>query len=163
MQMLGRYYVRYFNDKYQRTGTLLEDRYKSSLIDSEQYLFTCMRYIELNPVRANMVQHPSHYCWSSFHRNALGKSDTLIEPHEKYYALGESLALCQKNYFEFFKYPLQQEAIDRLRSAVRRCRVLGDDKFKQTVSAKLNRYIDPKAKGGDRKSKIYQINLLRPL
>lgn len=164
MQMLGRYYVRYFNDKYQRTGTLLEDRYKSSLIDSEQYLFTCMRYIELNPVRAGMVQHPSHYCWSSFHHNALGKTDSLIEPHEKYSSLGENLQSCQENYWKLFEHPLQQEVLDLLRLTASRCRVLGSDQFKQTVSTALNRHLDPAVRGGDRKSKSYQekINLLRP-
>ena len=60
MQVLGRYYVQYFNHRYKRTGTLWEGRYKATLIDTEQYLLTCMRYIELNPVRAKeMVNHPS--------------------------------------------------------------------------------------------------------
>ncbi len=64
MQMLGRYYVHYFNNRYKRTGTLWEGRYKATLIDSEQYLLTCMRYIELNPVRAqNMAEHPADYPW----------------------------------------------------------------------------------------------------
>lgn len=67
MQMLGRYYVQYFNYCYRRTGTLWEGRYKATLIDSEAYLLTCMRYIELNPVRAGMVDHPSQYPWSSYH------------------------------------------------------------------------------------------------
>ena len=72
MQMLGRYYVQYFNYTHQRTGTLWEGRYKSSLISSEQYLFRCMRYIELNPLRAGMVTEPSDYHWSSYRHNALG-------------------------------------------------------------------------------------------
>ena len=66
MQMLGRYYVQYYNYTYQRTGTLWEGRYKASLIDSEQYALLCYRYIELNPLRANMVKHPSEYPWSSY-------------------------------------------------------------------------------------------------
>ena len=69
MQDLGRKYVRYINHNYQRTGTLWEGRYKSSLIDSEAYLLVCMRYIELNPVRAGMVQHPGEYRWSSYNGN----------------------------------------------------------------------------------------------
>ncbi|MGC2047550.1 MAG: transposase, partial [Gallionella sp.] len=73
LQMLGRYYVQYYNHCYQRTGTLWEGRYKATLIDSEAYLLTCMRYIELNPVRAGMVAHPSEYPWSSYHHNALGQ------------------------------------------------------------------------------------------
>jgi putative transposase len=61
MQDLRRPYVRYINHTYQRTGTLWEGRYKAGLIDSETYLLTCMRYIELNPVRAGMVSHPGEY------------------------------------------------------------------------------------------------------
>ena len=67
LQMLGRYYVQYFNYTYDRTGTLWEGRYKATLIDSEQYLLTCMRYIELNLVRAGIEEHPKDYPWSSYH------------------------------------------------------------------------------------------------
>jgi len=58
MQSIGRWYVRYVNGNYRRTGTLWEGRFKSALIDSEGYLLVCSRYIELNPVRAGMVDHP---------------------------------------------------------------------------------------------------------
>lgn len=58
LQTIGRYYVQYFNFTYGRTGTLFEGRYKATVIDSEHYLLSCYRYIELNPVRANMEQHP---------------------------------------------------------------------------------------------------------
>ena len=87
MQMLGRYYVQYYNYTYQRTGTLWEGRYKATLIDSEAYLLTCMRYIELNPVRADMVAHPSDYPWSSYRFNALGQSNELLNPHLEYLRL----------------------------------------------------------------------------
>ena len=73
MQDLGRKYVRYINRTYQRTGTLWEGRIKASLVDSDAYLFTCMRYVELNPVRAHMVEHPGQYGWSSYACNASGK------------------------------------------------------------------------------------------
>jgi len=72
MQTLGRYYVRYFNNTYRRTGTLWEGRFKSCVIDAEEYLLTCYRYIELNPVRAGMVESPSDYAWSSYGANGLG-------------------------------------------------------------------------------------------
>jgi putative transposase len=75
MQALGRRYVQYINRSYRRTGSLWEGRYKSSLIQAETYLLTCMRYIELNPVRANMVQDPSQYRWSSYRHNGLGQTD----------------------------------------------------------------------------------------
>jgi len=71
MQSLGRQYVRYFNHKYQRTGTLWEGRFRSCLIESEVYLLTDYKYIEVNPVRAKMVLRPDYYNWSSFKMKAL--------------------------------------------------------------------------------------------
>ena len=90
MQSLGRYYVRYINQTYNRTGTLWEGRYKSTLVDSEEYLLLVSRYIELNPVRANMVEHPAEYPWSSYHANALDKVVELISPHPVYQRLGNN-------------------------------------------------------------------------
>ncbi len=81
MQSLGRCYVRYINVKYKRTGTLWEGRYKSTIIQSEKYFLKLMRYIELNPVRAEMVEFADEYPWSSFQSNALGKRIKLISPH----------------------------------------------------------------------------------
>ena len=91
MQMLGRYYVQYYNFTYQRTGTLWEGRYRATLIDSEAYLLTCMRYIELNPVRAGMVAHPSEYPWSSYRCNALGQANILVLPHVEYVRLARQM------------------------------------------------------------------------
>lgn len=73
MQSLGRSYVQYFNFRYKRTGTLWEGRFKSCLVQEEIYLSQLYRYIELNPVRAKIVEHPSDYVWSSYQINALGK------------------------------------------------------------------------------------------
>lgn len=159
MRMLGCYYVRYFNDKYQRTGTLLEGRYKASLIDSEQYLFICMRYIELNPVRAGIVEHPSQYRWSSYHHNALGKTDALIQVHERYHTLGNNMQVCQKHYSELFRHSLQQEVLSELRATANKCRVFGSCQFKRIVSLRLARAIEAGSHGGDRKSKIYQATI----
>jgi putative transposase len=78
MQSLGRSYVQYFNWRYQRTGTLWEGRYKASVLDTECYLLTCYRYIEMNPVRAGMVDHPQDYRWSSHACNAAGHTDPLV-------------------------------------------------------------------------------------
>lgn len=72
MQSLGRQYVRYFNHKYQRTGTLWEGRFRSCLFESGVYLLTVYKDVELNPVRAKMVLRPDDYNWSSFKMNALG-------------------------------------------------------------------------------------------
>jgi putative transposase len=90
MQAIGRSYVRYFNRRQQRTGTLWEGRYRSTLIQAERYLLACMVYIDLNPVRAAMVGDPAEYPWSS-HMHYVGRrSDKLVTPHPLYWELGNT-------------------------------------------------------------------------
>lgn len=84
MQTLGRHYVRYFNYSYKRSGTLWEGRFKSCLVEEENYLLICQRYIELNPVRAGMVGSPADYSWSSYRANGLSKPAKLLTPHHIY-------------------------------------------------------------------------------
>ena len=155
MQMLGRYYVQYFNYNYQRTGTLWEGRYKACLISSEQYLFTCMRYIELNPLRAGMVEDPSEYHWSSYHRNALGKVNPLIQPHLEYYKLGKTAEERQRGYQGLFQIPMELETLQEVREATNKCWTLGDSQFKHAVAQQLARRVEPSTRGGDRKSRKY--------
>ncbi len=90
MQGVGRAYVRYFNDRYHRTGTLWEGRFKGTVIDSEHYLFICMAYIELNPVRAGIVASPGEYAWSSYSHNTGQRKDPLIREHPLFWALGNT-------------------------------------------------------------------------
>jgi len=90
-QSVGRRYVQYFNYSYKRSGTLWEGRYRATVVDSERYLLTLMRYIELNPVRAGMVAAPQDYPWSSYRRNALGEGGPnadWLSSHEEYSSLG---------------------------------------------------------------------------
>ena len=90
MQQLGRGYVRYFNDTHRRTGTLWEGRFFSSLVECDEYLLACQRYIELNPVRANITRHPGEYAWSSYPANALGEASQVLQPHKIWTQLGAS-------------------------------------------------------------------------
>lgn len=90
MQAVGRRYVRYFNDTQQRSGTLWEGRYKSTLIQAERYLLACMAYIDLNPVRAGLVAHPRDYPWSSFGHYTGQRIDRLITPHALFWELGNT-------------------------------------------------------------------------
>ena len=85
MQSLGRRYVRRFNDRHRRSGTLWEGRYKATIIESERYLIACMAYIELNPVRAGMVGLPGDYPWSSYAHQTGVRHDLLITPHALYW------------------------------------------------------------------------------
>jgi len=84
MQAVGRRYVGSFNARYRRTGTLWEGRFKAAPVDTDRYLLTCYRDIELNPVRAHMTDDPSTYPWSSYHHNALGQHTPLVTPHVQY-------------------------------------------------------------------------------
>lgn len=158
LQMLGRYYVQYFNYSYQRTGTLWEGRYKATLIDSEAYLLTCMRYIELNPVRAGMVAHPSEYPWSSYRCNALVQPDELVTPHPEYLRLGRTDEARQAAYRLLFRHHLSESSLAEIREATNKAWALGNDRFKQRIQQQLERRVEPRAKGGDRKSEKFKIN-----
>ena len=90
MQMISSRYVSYFNARYNRTGTLFEGRYRSIVVDDENYWTACMRYIELNPIRAGLVRDPGDYRWSSYRAHAMGAADPLVTEHPVYQALGNS-------------------------------------------------------------------------
>jgi len=157
LQSVGRRYVQYFNATYQRTGTLWEGRYKATLIDTENYLFTCYRYIELNPVRANMVSHPGDYRWSSYHANALGKHDNLVEPHARYMALGNDEKARQEVYRDLFRAHIDEKTLEEIRqSTTQKGWALGNDKFKEEIEQLIERRTRPLARGGDRRSIEYQ-------
>lgn len=153
MQSLGRKYVYYINRAYQRSGTLWEGRYKASLINSECYLLTCYRYIELNPVRAQMVDHPGQYRWSSYLAHAQGGVDPVVTDHERYLALGQSAEERQHSYRELFGYPLDHREIHGIREALNQCRVLGSDRFKDEIEQQLKRRVRPGKPGRPRKQK----------
>lgn len=152
MQYIGRYYVQYFNTQYQRTGTLWEGRYKATLLDSESYLLTCSRYIELNPVRARMVKDPEKYPWSSYHFNALGQDNSLLSTHSVYKALGVDNASRQSNYFALFKNHIPKAELEEIRTATNKAWVLGNDLFKSRIEQLMDRQVQPKPRGGDRRS-----------
>ena len=133
MQDLGRKYVRYINHTYKRTGTLWEGRFKSSLVDSNNYLLTCMRYIELNPVRAGMVDHPGEYYWSSFKTNAANKTDEIISMHPVYKELGKDSEKRCYAYRELFRLQLDDKEIHAIRDALNGQLVYGREGFKEKI------------------------------
>lgn len=116
MQAVGRRYVRHFNDRQGRTGTLWEGRYRSTVIQSERYLLACMAYIDLNPVRAGLVAEPRDYPWSS-HRHYIGqKSDKLLSPHPLFWELGNTPFAREAAYAELVRAGIkegQQQALVR--------------------------------------------------
>ncbi|OGT33748.1 MAG: transposase, partial [Gammaproteobacteria bacterium RBG_16_51_14] len=143
IQMLGRYYVQYFNYTYARTGTLWEGRYKSTLVDTEHYLLTCYRYIELNPVRARMVDHPSEYPWSSYRCNGVGQTNSLIRAHYKYEELGRTEEERQRGYRALFKAHISGKELAEIRVATNKEWVLGSAYFKTKIEQQLQRRTTP--------------------
>ena len=135
MQGIGRVYVQYFNSRHRRTGTLWEGRYKAAIVDDERYLLTCMRYIELNPVRAGVVASPAGYLWSSHRANAYAGVDSLIRPHPVYRQLGESAETRQAAYRELFRSSIAQDELCAIRDATQNAWALGGAAFREKIVA----------------------------
>jgi len=141
MQSVGRRYVQYINTTYRRSGTLWEDRHKSSLIQAEDYLLICYRYIEMNPVRAGMVMHPGDYPWSSYRYHAYGEANKLITPHTLYEQLNKHEAVRRENYRAMFLTDLDKVDLHVIRRSVEFSMPLGNDRFREEIEQALGRKI----------------------
>lgn len=139
MQSVGRRYVRIINDLYNRTGTLWEGRYKACLVDENEYLLACYRYIELNPVRAGMVERPAEYRWSSYRHHAHGEKNGLISPHPVYLSLGPTQTRREQCYRELFSNRLEEKQLHEIRTALIQELALGSEKFKDDMQAMTKR------------------------
>jgi putative transposase len=157
MQTVGRRFVRTINDRRGRSGTLWEGRYKSMIVNSDRYFLTCSRYIELNPVRAGMVEKPDYYRWSSYRHNALSGVDPLITEHALYHALGTTVPDCRPSYRALFDSVLDPQMIDAIRYATHRGAGVGDlSPLGPSERARLARArLSPH--GGDRRSEAFRL------
>jgi putative transposase len=153
MQYVGRYYVPYINHRYGTSGSIWEGRYKASLVQDEEYLLTCMRYIELNPARANIVSSPGQYRWSSYRCNGQGKEDGLVTAHAMYQALGKTKPTRLEAYKALFKAHLDKGVLDDIRSAWQTGTPLGNDFFRQKIEAKLKCKVGQARRGRPHKPK----------
>jgi putative transposase len=143
MKRLGQRYVQYINRTYRRSGTLWEGRFKSCLVQSDRYALCCYRYIELNPVRASMVEHPGEYRWSSYRNNALGEKNPVIQPNCTYLALGSNARHRERSYRELFNTALPNDLVEEIRAATNGNYVLGSNGFQQEVANTLGRRVVP--------------------
>lgn len=150
LQSVGRRYVQYFNYRYKRTGTLWEGRYRATVVDAEGYLFECMRYIELNPVRAGMVAHSREYVWSSYRSNAEGMDDPLVTRHSQYRRLGADDAARQQAYRELVQAPMDAGLLATVRDSTHKGWALGGDRFKAKIERLTLRRTGPLPKGRPR-------------
>ena len=156
MRRQGQRYAQYVNRTYQRSGTLWEGRYRSCIAQDERYVLACYRYIEMNPVRANMVEHPAEYPWSSYLVNAGGKLSDLVTLHKSYFHLGATAAERQFAYRALFDSGLSDETLAEIRDAANKGWALGSPWFLQRIEAMLARPVRRQGRGGDRKSADYR-------
>lgn len=143
MQKLGRFYVPWFNNKYERTGGLFQGRFRTSLVDSERYFLTCSRYVELNPVRAQLVSNPLDYPWSSYAHHAGARVDPLVTDHLLYWSLGNTPFQREAAYMDLVQQGLSSEELDTINKAVLKGQPLGSHNFKADLERKTQRQVLP--------------------
>lgn len=147
MQDLGRRYVQYVNRTYRRSGGLWQGRYKASFVQSERYLLSCMRYVELNPVRAGMVGAPGDYRWSSYRANALGGLSGLLTPHVEYLALGVAPEVREESYRHLFVTEVDDPAWNLIRQATQQGVLVADSRFADMIEQRLGAAVKPRPQG----------------
>jgi len=151
MQDVGREYVRTVNAAYRRTGTLWEGRFHACLVGSERYLLSCRRYIELNPVRAQITDDPSLYAWSSHRANALNKPTELIKPHPVYISLASNPEERCAAYRALFRSALDGDEMRAVRAHTQQSAAWGSERFQREAEAALGRRVSLNAKGRPRR------------
>ena len=152
MRDLGQRYVQYFNARHVRTGTLWEGRFRSCLVESARYVLACYRYIELNPVRAAMVNHPGGYLWSSFAVNSGARSDPLVTAHAEFAALATEGEKRHAAYRGLFDTALDEPLLRAIRDATNGGYPLASDSFKSKVMTPLGARTAPGKPGPRRHS-----------
>jgi putative transposase len=152
MRALGQRYVQYFNRRHERNGTLWEGRFRSCLTQSALYVLGCYRYIELNPVRAGMVDHPMGYLWSSYAVNGGMRSDPLITPHPEFLALGAAAESRHSAYRGLLEQRLEPGLQKAIRDAINGGYPLASEGFKNIVLAASGLRTGPGEPGRSAKS-----------
>lgn len=147
MQRLGRYYVPWFNHKYQRSGGLFQGRFKTSVIDAERYFMQCSQYVELNPARSGMVADPIEYPWSSYAHHAGVHADPLITEHSLYWALGNTPFQREAAYKALVEAALTPAQIAFIQRALLKGWPLGSDAFKADLEHRAKRQVLPAKRG----------------
>jgi len=133
MKLLGGKYVRYFNKKYDRTGTLWENRFRSFLIGGERYFIRCLRYVETNPVRSGLAKTPESYQWSSYNYRAFGANSSLLNIDPWFISLGTTITECRLIYAQFIKESIEESELEQLRQIAKRGGIFADKHFKEYV------------------------------
>ena len=147
MRILAGRQTRHLNRRERRSGTLWEGRFKSSLIDSEAYLLSCYRYVELNPVRAGMVSSPADYRWSSYQQNAGLRNDVWVDRHPIFTALGRSTGESALAYRKFVEARVPQGELQMISEALARNQLTGDEVFRASIEGRIGREVSTRPRG----------------
>jgi putative transposase len=126
MKHLAQRHAKRINARRARSGSLWESRFHSGLVATDDYAIACYRYIELNPMRACMVEHPSDYPWSSYNANAGVAPQTFLTPHASFLGLALEEALRTTAYRDLCETSLAQPVVDEIRRATRNGHRMGD-------------------------------------
>jgi len=151
MRQVHQNYVSTFNRRHRRTGTLWEGRFKSCLVDSDRYLLTVYRYIELNPVRAAMVEMPEHYPWSSVHSNLALRNDSIVTPHETFLAISPDRTQRADAYRAWLRAGVSDDELNDIRQHIKQERALGSSRFQAMAAKTLGRSVAVQQPGRPRR------------
>ena len=154
MQSLGRRYVRWFNERHQRSGTLWEGRFRSTVLEPERYLLDCMRYIELNPVRSALVADAASYPWSSMAHHLGLRVDPLITDPPQFWSLGNTPFERQAAYGRLCAAPLDPQVLEQLRASIQRGWPLGTREFLDALARKTARPLVRRPVGRPRRKSL---------
>lgn len=153
MQHLGRSYARYFNKRYGHRGSVFQGRYRSTMVEAENYLLICQQHIECLPKQFNLCSNPADYTWSSYRHNALGEKDILLTFHEAYLRLGCTKDERAAAYRQLFNSKSVGQPFKILNNPTNNSWVLGNKEFRSLIETRYSRQAIPKPRGGDRRSK----------
>lgn len=154
MQDLGRRYVGWFNHKYQRTGTLWEGRFRAQLIDADGWLLSCLRYIELNPLRAGLVSNLREWPWSSLSHHLGVRPDPLVTDHPTFWQLGNTPFEREAAYAQWLDEGISAAELDRITRSLMRGQALGSDRFLSSLGVQVGRDLKPAQRGRPPRSRI---------
>ncbi len=152
MKRLAGRQTRYFNRLEGRRGTLWESRYKSSPIQTECYLLACLRYVELNPVKACMVATPGEYRWSSYQTRSRGASSGLLDEHPCYTALARDPDKRFRHYADFLRQTIPDSELYLIRKSVQRGQLTGNRRFVDEVEHMIGKRIEHRSPGNQHRA-----------
>lgn len=152
MKRLAGRQTRFVNKMEKRSGSLWEGRFKSSPINANEYLLACCRYVELNPLRAGMVEEPWQYPWSSCRAKAGLEELPWLDFDPFYMSFGNTFENRAAGYKTWLRETIPENELQLIREATQRGGLTGNRMFERAISEKLGRRIELRGPGRPRKS-----------